>query len=448
MHTLSIEPFRRPASGMVRLPGSKSISNRALILAFLSEKEVRIRYLLRSQDTDVLRNAFDTLGVATLDESGGTLIVKGCAGRPPKPTGSLYVGNAGTVARFLPAALSLLPEGTFFFEGSEAMMKRPMAGLLDSLAALGTSVGYAGEPGHFPFHLHANGWMRNELTVDASRSSQILSALLIAATRAPHPMTIRLGGETVSQPFVEMTLRMIRQFGGNVERQGLEYNVDPGLPGPESGDYAVEPDASAASYFFALPLATGGSTRVGGFPSQSLQGDLAFLEVLEAIGLSRSQSDGSIHLKCSSQLRSPDVDFNAFSDTFLTLAALAPLLPGVTRIRGIGHTRHQETDRIAAMATELRKLGQGAEETQDSLTIIPDLSAMVARTQAGPLPIDTYDDHRVAMSFAVLGCHDLHGDGRPWIQIRNPECCAKTFPTFFEELARMRSRTHAHGTDS
>ncbi|MBC2601389.1 3-phosphoshikimate 1-carboxyvinyltransferase [Puniceicoccus vermicola] len=443
MNELLIEPFQGPASGRAQIPGSKSISNRALILAFLSESTVEIRNLLRSQDTDVLREAFETLGIQASEKSSGSIQVTGCSGQPPNDSGEIYVENAGTVARFLPAALSLMPEGNFEFDGSEAMRKRPMAGLLDCLKALGTSVDYQGEEGYFPFRLSTRGWSPKTLSVDASRSSQILSALLIAATRAPHPMRIRLEGETVSKPFVEMTVRMIRQFGGTISFEEPDFLIEPGLTGPTTGVYDIEPDASAASYFFALPIAVGGATTVGSFPEESLQGDLAFTEVLQEIGLSQCLSNGDVILDGTTKTRAVDVDFNAFSDTFLTLAALAPLLPGTTRIRGIAHTRHQETDRVAAMATELRKLGQGIVEEEDSLTITPNRSAMVELSQAAPIAIDTYEDHRVAMSFGILASHDLHGDGRPWIQIRNPECCRKTFPKFFEELARMRSIANA-----
>ena len=444
MSDIIITPFPRPAKGEAHVPGSKSISNRALMLGFLSEGEVEIRNLLQSEDTEVLQTAFKALGVPVQKGEDHTTRIRGCAGLPPRSSGELYVANAGTVARFLPASLSLLPDGDFRFAGSEAMMKRPMAGLLDCLSALGASIDFSGEPGFFPFQLHSCGWKPDELAVDASRSSQILSGLLIAATRAPHPMKFQLAGDTVSKPFVTMTTEMIRQFGGEVRFEHPFYSVSPGLTGPQNASYIVEPDASAASYFFALPIAAGGSTLIQNFPKNSLQGDLSFLDILEEVGLSVTRTGERVDVCRSHAMRSVDADFNAFSDTFLTLAALAPLLPGPTRIRGIGHTRHQETDRIAAMANELRKLGQGVEESEDSLTIQPNRERMIELTRQGPLSIKTYDDHRVAMSFAILGSHDLHGNGEPWLRILNPECCGKTFPTFFEELARMRSLTHSH----
>jgi len=446
MNTLAIKPFRKPATGQARVPGSKSISNRALLLAFLSDTTVRIENLLHSEDTDTLRAAFTALGVDVTEDKDSSILVTGCAGNAPVFEVDLEVDNAGTVARFLPAALSLLRGGTYRLDGSAAMRKRPMAGLLDCLTSLGSKIQFQAAEGFFPFTLCTHGWTSDVITVDASRSSQILSALLIAATRAPTAMTIRLAGDTVSRPFVEMTLRMIEQFGGDAAFDSSTYRITPGLPGPSTGHYPVEPDATAASYFFALPIATGGSTSVGAFPKESLQGDLAFLSTLASIGLETKNTDGFIHSAAMGALQSADEDFNAFSDTFLTLAALAPLLPETTRIRGIGHTRHQETDRISAMAQELLKLGQKVTEKEDSLTIKPNLEALRTRTADSPITIETYNDHRVAMSFGILGSHDLHGDGRPWIVIRNPKCCEKTFPNFFEELARLRSVANATST--
>lgn len=441
---LPIHPFRAEPRSEAGVPGSKSISNRALLLASLCADDVRIDNLLDSDDTQALREAFDRLGIHTATVCQG-LVVSGCAGSPPGNRAVFDVRNAGTVARFLPAALSVRTEGEYHFDGFPAMRKRPMAGLLGSLETLGAGIECTGEDGHFPFTLRPRGWRGEHLSVDASRSSQILSGLLIAATRAPGPMRFELEGETVSRPFVRMTLRMIGDFGGSAEEEGGGFRVAPGLDGPEGGRYTVEPDATAASYFFALPLATGGRLEVKGFPQSSLQGDLEFLRVLERVGLEITRSGGSISSQARGVPKPPDsglfldADFNAFSDTFLTLAALAPLLPGAVRIRGIGHTRHQETDRIAAMSTELLKLGQEVEEEEDSLTIRPRPDRARSLSAERPVPVDTYDDHRVAMSFGILGCHDLHGDGRPWIAIRDPECSGKTFPNFFEELAHLRT---------
>ncbi|MEM0966736.1 MAG: 3-phosphoshikimate 1-carboxyvinyltransferase [Verrucomicrobiota bacterium] len=439
MSDLPVIPFRRAVNAVARVPGSKSISNRALILALLSEKTVTLKNLLHSQDTEVMRNCFGELGVSVTEPSKGTVVIEGGAEPVRSKEANLFVENAGTVARFLPAVLSLLPRGEFFFDGSDAMRERPMVGLLDSLQSLGSDVQFKGRSGFFPFILRANGWSKKTLVVDASQSSQILSALLLSGTRAPHSMRFELSGETVSKPFVQMTLRMIQQFGGRAVQDDNLFDVTPGLPGPEKEEYEIEPDATAASYFFALPLAVGGTSQVHCIPEQSLQGDLEFLKVLERIGFTVNRQDQTVSTTLIGQPSASDSDFNAFSDTFLTLAALAPLIEGTTRIRGISHTRHQETDRVSAMANELRKLGQIVEEDMDSLTITSDRSALTARTKEAPLTVETYEDHRIAMSFAILASHDLHGDGRPWISIHDPDCCRKTFPNFFDELARLRS---------
>lgn len=445
MKELPVRPFSAPARGIARVPGSKSLSNRALLLAFLAGGETRVANLLASEDTEALREAFVRLGVGDRETPEGDRIVGGCAGHPPADEARIDVRNAGTVARFLPAALSLREGGSYEFDGSAAMRKRPMSGLLAALEALGARVTFGGERGHFPFRLEPRGWRRTELSVDASRSSQILSALLLAATRAPAPTRISLRGGTVSRPFVEMTLGLIRRFGGDADHDGDDFRVRPGLAGPAGGRYSVEPDATAASYFLALPLAVGGSLDLRGFPEDSLQGDLAFADVLGRAGVAVTRGDGVLSARTGRASGAGagalflDEDFNAISDTFLTLAALAPLLPGPIRIRGIGHTRHQETDRVAAIAAESRKLGQGVEESDDGLLLRPDTDELRRRAAGGPIPVDTYGDHRVAMSFGILGCHDLFGDGRPWIAIRDPDCCGKTFPGFFDELARLRA---------
>lgn len=446
MKELPVQPFRAPARGAARVPGSKSISNRALLLAFLCDGEVRIGNLLDSEDTRALREAFASLGVP-LREEDGLLRVSGRGGRPGRTEAVFNVRNAGTVARFLPAILSLAGEGRFLFDGSAAMRRRPMAGLIDSLRSLGAAIRCTGEEGHFPFEMVPGGWRTDGLQVDASRSSQILSGLLLAATRAGGETRFGLRGGTVSRPFLGMTLRMIAAFGGDAREEGGAFRVRPGLGGPPDGIYRVEPDATAASYFLALPLAAKGACRVEGIPEDSLQGDVAFLDVLgqagleagrDGPGITASYPAGGLAADLSHGAPFLDVDFNAFSDTFLTLAALAPLLPGPLRIRGIAHTRHQETDRVGAMAAELRKLGQAVEEEEDALLITPCPAEARRLSAAAPLPVDTYEDHRVAMSFGILGSHDLHGDGRPWIAIRDPDCCGKTFPGFFEELARLR----------
>jgi len=409
---LPITPFTQPVRGDVVLPGSKSITNRALVLAALSDRTVTLGNALFSQDTRLMVEALRGLGfVVETDEPARLVRIVGQGGEIPVREARIDVGNAGTVARFLTAFVCLRPGGVYHFTGDEAMCRRPIGALLDALAAQGAQA----TTRSFPFTLRTAGLPGGEVELDASESSQLLSALLMVAPHARTPLRVRLKGGTVSRPFVEMTKRMIAQFDAKPAR------------------YAVEVDATAASYFMALPLVAGGYVGLRGFTIlKSLQGDIEFVKVLRDAGLAVTGADNGekAWIANSAPRRGVTADFNAFSDTFLTLAAIAPLLAGPTRITGIGHTRKQESDRVAGAARELRRLGQEVIEEPDALTIQP-------RPLTPDAEIETYEDHRFAMSFAILGCHDLHGDGRPWLRIRNPGCCAKTFPDFFEVLGRV-----------
>lgn len=394
---LWIQPFTRPARGSVTLPGSKSITNRALILAALGSRTVVLRGALFSRDTRIMVAALRTLGFSVeTDEVALTLTIRGEGGKIPAREATIDVGNAGTAARFLTAFVCLRPDGVYQFDGDEAMRRRPIGALLEALEAQGAQASARS----FPFTLRTAGLRGGTVELDASESSQMLSALLMVAPHARSPLTVRLKGEAGSKPFVVMTEAMVKQFAAS------------------PADYQIEGDASAASYFLALPVVTGGKlsfTNYGG----PLQGDVKFREVIAAVGPER---------------RAVTQNFREFSDTFLTLAAIAPLLDGPTRISGIAHTRKQETDRVAGMARELTRLGQHVVETEDALEIHP-------RPLRAGVEIETYDDHRFAMSFGILGCHDLHGDGRPWLAVRNPACCGKTFPNFFELLATLREKS-------
>jgi 3-phosphoshikimate 1-carboxyvinyltransferase len=411
---LPIQPFTRPVHGRVTLPGSKSITNRALILAALGSRGVTLRGALFSRDTRIMVAALRQLGFAVAtDEPALTITIAGRGGAIPVREAELDVGNAGTAARFLTAFVCLRPDGVYHFTGDEAMRRRPIGALLEALAAQGAQASAR----HFPFTLKTAGLRGGPVELDASESSQLLSALLMVAPHAATLLTVQLKGGTVSQPFVEMTGRMVRQFAAS------------------PGDYAIEGDATAASYFAALTVVAGGSLGIDGLnlAPDALQGDRAFHRLLEGKGLIRTAGQT---VSPGASRHGVTADFNDFSDTFLTLAALAPLLDGPTRISGIAHTRKQETDRVAGMARELTKLGQQVIETEDALEIHP-------RPLVPGVEIETYHDHRFAMSFGILGCHDLLKDGRPWLTIRDPGCCAKTFPAFFDLLAGLRTASHA-----
>jgi len=413
--TLPIQPFTQPVRGRVFLPGSKSITNRALILAALGRQTVTLRGALFSRDTLIMIDALRVLGFRIeSDEAALTIRVEGRGGEIPVREARIEIGNAGTAARFLTAFVCLRPDGIYHFDGDEAMRRRPIGALLEALAGQGAKA----DRRNFPFTLRTAGLPGGNVELDASESSQMLSALLMVAPHAKKPLTVTLSGETGSRPFVTMTEQMLNQFSA------------------APTDYAIEGDASAASYFLALPLVTAGSLTLPNF-SGTLQGDQKFQEVLAKAGLHRKASVNGAEFSHRRTDRRPGVEqnFREFSDTFLTLAALAPLLDGPTRITGIAHTRKQETDRVAGMARELTKLGQHVLEMEDSLEIHP-------RPLTPDVQIETYHDHRFAMSFAILGCHDLHGNGQPWLSIKDPACCSKTFPHFFAELARLHAESH------
>jgi len=451
--SLLIHPFRGPARGPARIPGSKSVTNRALVLAALAEGETTLEGALFSRDTRILCSALSELGFSIRPEPAERRIsVRGEGGAIPRRQARLQVGNAGTAARFLTAMLCLCPNGVFELDGDEAMRARPMAGLLRALEAAGTEcVDPAGKRATgFPFTLRTRGLAGADLRCDASASSQMLSALLMVAPLAPG-LRVTLEGSTVSEPFVAMTERMVAEFGRPLAREGKTWTCP--APGPyrARGRHAVEPDATAASYFIALPAVTGGGSRIrlGGYGAGGLQGDVAFARVAAACGADLTATGDATVVADWSARKGGDFDFNAFSDTFLTLAAVAPALGQPVTLRGIGHTRRQETDRVLAMASELERLGVRVDPTPaalradpdlDRLTIHPGLDALRRATAQGPVRIRTYEDHRVAMSFGILGSLDLHGDGRPWIEIEDPGCVGKTFPDFFAALEALRGR--------
>ncbi len=458
---LPILPFTKPVAASVRLPGSKSITNRALILAALGDGETLLEGALFSEDTEIMVTALQSLGFSVeTDRAAETIRIRGENGKIPNRSAQIHVGNAGTAARFLTAFCCLADEGDFQLDGVPQMRKRPMKGLIDALAGLGARI--ESDNGFFPIRIRGGGLSGGEIRVDATESSQMLSALLMVAPAAKSDCVFV--APNVRAPFVLMTLQMMEQFGqsifsanpatfdrdasgkpvfrANFEKirvpSGQKYRA------PGNGVYPVEADMSAASYFLALPFVTGGKLTLENLPSaaESLQGDAAFIAVLEKIGIrvSPSPTGGIVSEFVGPKPDFPlDLDFNTFSDTFLTLAAITPLLPKPVTIRGIRHTRKQETDRVSAMTAELRKLGQNVVEEEDSLAISP---VPLAAKNAAVHQIETYRDHRFAMSFGILGSLDLLGNGQPWLAIRDPGCCAKTFPEFFRALESVRQRSH------
>ncbi len=436
---LPISPFTRPVSGRVSLPGSKSITNRAMIMAALSPEVIRIENALSSDDTRIMLDALKGLGFGVeSDPSAKTITVAGQGGHIPSAGARLDIGNSGTSARFLTAFCCLAPKGVFQLDGVEQMRRRPIGGLIEALRAAGAHI-QTSTTGGLPLEIQSRGLAGGLVSVDATGSSQELSALLMVAPCVGTNLEIHLSSTRVRRPYVDMTLAMMRQFGiptqaVSVEPDRFSIQAGSGYACP-AGRYGVESDASAASYFLALPAVTGGRLEIKGVKPNGLQGDIAFAQIIRKLGCTMHETADGIDVSCPeprTALSGFSGDFFQISDTFLTLAALAPLLQGPTIITGIAHTRKQETDRVAAVATELRKLGQEVAETEDSLTIHP------APLRAAE--IETYHDHRIAMSFSILGCHDLHGNGQPWMTIRNPATCAKTFPSFYQQLEAIRLR--------
>jgi 3-phosphoshikimate 1-carboxyvinyltransferase len=440
---LPIPPFTRPVRGDVTLPGSKSLTNRALLLAALCDRPVLLTGALFSDDTELMATALRKLGFTVeADAAMKTARVLNQQNGFTPAGADLFVGLAGTAARFLTALCAAAPRGVYRLDGVPQMRKRPMKGLIDALRSIGADIRCTGEEGFFPLEIHARGLRGGAVEIDARESSQMLSALLMVAPLAREPVEIRLVG-SVRWPFVQMTARLMEHFGQRpLARLGDDrFRVSPGSEyALAAGTYAIEPDATAASYFLTLPMVTEGSILLPGLrsPGEGLQGDTQFAHVLQRAGARVEMTKGGTRVTFTPDLVRAGVteNFAEFSDTFLTLAAISPLLSGITRINGIAHTRKQETDRVAGMARELTRLGQHVIETEDALEIHP-------RPLKSDVEIETYHDHRFAMSFGILGCYDLHQNGQPWLSIKNPACCAKTFPDFFDLLAAVRTRSVA-----
>ena len=428
-NTASFLQLKAPAAlaAEVRPPGSKSLSNRALLLAALARGRTRLSGLLIADDTRSMRTCLERLGVSMLEKDPTTLEVGGCAGAfaPPSGDGPLFAGSAGTVARFLTAVLAAKPGGAKLaveLDASSQMRARPMGQLLDALREQGADIRSLGAEGHLPIAIGPNSSLRGgEVAFARPASSQIISAMLLAAGLSEKPTRVILHEGTPARPYVDMTIRVLEHFGGCARWEGGEViAVEPRAL--MARDYAVEPDASSASYFLALAAIHGGEVVIRGLGSHSLQGDAAFYRVLERMGAEVEQTETTTRVRGSRRLRGVDVDLAEMPDMTLTLAVAALFADGSTAIRGVEVLRHHETDRLAAAACELRKLGATVEERADGLRIEPPSAGL----KLGVL-IDTYDDHRMAMAFSVVGD----------VAIRNPGCVTKTFPNYFAELERL-----------
>jgi 3-phosphoshikimate 1-carboxyvinyltransferase len=419
-----IEPLQHPPDATVRVPGSKSISNRALLVAALADGTSRLTGVLFSDDTRYMAKALQVLGVSVVaDEASAGIEVTGCGGTWPAAQADLFVGNAGTAMRFLVAALCL-GKGRYRIDGSARMRERPIQDLVDGLVQLGVRAGCELDSGCPPVVIEADGLPGGSAEMAGERSSQFVSAVLQAAPYARRDVCLRVRGELIAKPYVDMTIGVMHAFGVEVGRDGYaEFGVrSGGRYGARA--YAVEPDASSAHYFLAAAALTAGRVRVEGLRRDSLQGDVRFADVLEQMGAAVRWYDDAIEVTGPPQLAGIDVDLNALSDTAPTLAVLGAFARAPVRIHNVAHLRWQESDRLRAVATELARLGVEVEESSDGLAVYP------SKVQSGC--VRTYDDHRIAMAFALAGLVV------PGIAIDDPGCVAKTFPDFFARLEELR----------
>jgi 3-phosphoshikimate 1-carboxyvinyltransferase len=417
-----VRPAEGPIRGRAAPPGSKSYTNRALVLAALARGKSVLEGALHSDDTLHMARGLAALGFAvTHDERSARFEVVGGGGTLPAKQASVFVGNSGTTARFLTAMMAL-GHGAYELDGNEAMQKRPIQPLLDAMAQLGAKATSLRSNGCPPIRVDADGLPGGTARMPGGISSQYFSALLLAAPCTEKGITVEVDGDLKSKPYIEVTAQAMNAFGASMSRDDFRrFEVKPGAY--RATTYAVEPDASAASYFFAAAAVTRGTVVVSGLGSRSLQGDLGFVRILEKMGCRVSQTESETEVTGPDKLRGVEVDMSNLSDTAQTLAAIAPFAGGPVRVTGIGFIRKKETDRVGAVVKELKKLGIRAEEESDGFVVYPGIPR--------PGAVETYDDHRMAMSFAVTGL------AAPGIRILDPGCVSKTFPRFFEVLESL-----------
>jgi 3-phosphoshikimate 1-carboxyvinyltransferase len=414
-----IHPLTKPIKANIRVPGSKSITNRALICAALAKGESVLSNASDSGDTALMRNGLNQLGVL-VRKKDETLLVEGNGGRLYAPRFPIPVGNAGTTLRFL-ISLAALAQGKTVLEGSERMGERPIDDMQKALARLGTQLDVL--PQHSRFIVHGGMFIGGATSINVEKSSQFLSSLLMVAPYAKEETIIAVEGRLSSQSYVELTIDVMRRFGIEVTRDtGNTFRVQ-ACRQYKPTEMSIEADATSASYFLAAAAICGGEVIVEGVKQTSLQGDSQFISVLEQMGCEVSEEERGIRLTGNGQIRGIDVDMNSMPDVVPTLAVAALFAQGPSRIRNVAHLRYKESDRLAALETELTKIGGRVKRTDDGLEIIPsDLHGAL---------LDTYEDHRLAMSFALTGLKV------PRVEIENPDCVKKSFPTFWREFEKL-----------
>ncbi len=425
MCALRLYPVSGPLDAVVRLPGSKSITNRALVTSALAHGESRLSGVLFADDTQHMLDALGRLGISTAaNPEACTVGVEGCGGHLPACEAEIYCGNSGTTMRFC-TALCALGYGEYALDGMARMRERPIGALVEALQTLGSPVEYLGTEGYPPLRIYARGLKGRMVRFDAPQSSQLVSALLMAAPYARTDVMIEVVGQLVSEPYVRMTLAVMEAFGVTVlERvaSGTARYIVAAPQAYQGREYPIEPDASNASYFLAAPAIAGGRVTVEGLGTVSIQGDALFVDILEQMGCRIER--GTEHLTVhgpppGARLRGIDVDLNRMPDMVQTLAVVALFAEGPTHIHNVGNLRLKETDRLAALARELAKLGAAVEVESDGLVVRPPGTVV-------PAEIETYADHRMAMSFALTSLRLEN------VAIKDPGCVSKTFPDFFD----------------
>ena len=417
-----VKPLPRPVDCKIEVPGSKSITNRALLLASMAQGESVLTNVLFSDDSRSCMDCLAALGYdINIDEADKTVRLTGGA---PAEKARINVRSAGTSARFLTALLAA-SKGEYIIDSSEQMKRRPMKPLLDALAGLGCGIEYMEKEGFLPYKIYGGALSGGEVAVEAEQSSQFTSALLMTGCLHRNGLIIRTTGRETAKSYIGITLKMMEQFGVSVKRpaEGI-YTVESGQA-YSPREYRIEPDISSACYFYAAAALSGGSTLVKDARFSSMQGDVKFLDILTELGCAAKEIGEGILLKGPEQgiYKGIDVDMNDCSDQAITLAVLAPFASSPTTIRNIGHIKHQESNRVRAVLTELSKMGIRCVETDDGIRIWPGTPK--------PSLVETYDDHRVAMAFSLIG---LRAEG---IRIANPSCVAKTFENYFETLEEL-----------
>ena len=424
---IEIVPITRPLAATVKVPGSKSITNRALLLAAMADGRSTIDSALISDDTRRMVAALDALGFAIeADEPARRITLTGRAGVIPSTAANLDAGGAGTAMRFLAGFLTL-GRGRYRLDGNARMRERPIGALIDAMRTLGLDVTSELGNGCPPIIIDTTGapFTGGTVAIDASLSSQFVSALLLPAPLWRDGLRLTISGDA-ARPFIEMTLRLMEAWGAasSVTGELGDLIVVTGGQRYLAKNFSIEPDATAATYYAAAAALLGGTVTIPGLTKTSVQGDTGFLAILERMGMRVTWHADAVEVTGTGRLSGVDVAMNPMPDVVPTLAAIAPFADSPTRIRKVGFIRHHESDRIGAIATELRRLGTNVREFDDGLEIAP--------SSLHPSAIETYDDHRIAMAFAVIGLKI------PGIRIKHPGCVAKTYPEFFDDLARLR----------